>query len=583
VTVWQEILARAHPEPREDGPPGAADSAARPDLDARRDQLQTGSPLLSGVLLVGAALLAALAVDWFLATRSYPVAAAYGVSLLLAAHYLPPRAVVLTTCLALVLSVVSNNLQHAPAAAWLADNAGLVGLGALALLLAREREVTQAARQTSEATQHRIELAYEAARALAEATTLEAAGSALLAGIGRHLAWACGALWRLDETDDRLVCVATWHRPQEQLSTFEEHMRQTRIERGLGLPGRVWGSGQPLWIPDVQREVDFPRRAAAIDIGLHTAFGFPIRHAGEVLGVMEFFDTRPRQSDGELLKLMDALGAQVGLFLGRRQAEDQVATFLERERAARSEADAAVRVRDQFLASASHDLRGPLTAIHGYASLARRRIETGDVERAPAALASIQASVKRLTGTLDELLDLAKLDAGQRLPLRRAPTDLVALVRRVAAEQEIAVERCSVQVHSDVAQLSGSCDAARLERALANLVGNAVKYSPPGRAEVRVAVSRQRDARGEWAVVQVQDRGIGIPAADLPHIFERFHRATNVSDRLPGTGLGLAGAREVVEQHGGELRVQSREGHGSTFTVWLPLTAVDATEPELTA
>jgi signal transduction histidine kinase len=532
------------------------------------------------MLLVGAALLAALVVDWVLATRSYPVAAAYGVSLLLAAHYLSPRAVALTTCLAVVLSVVSNNLQHAPAAAWLADNAGLAGLGVLALLLAREREVAQAARQSGEATQRRVELAYEAARGLAEATTLEAAGSALLAGIGRHLAWACGALWRLDETDDRLVCVATWHRPDEPLSTFEEHMRETRIERGTGLPGRVWQSGQPLWIPDVQREADFPRRTAAIEAGLHTAFGFPIRHAGEVLGVMEFFDAKPSQPDDELLKLMDALGAQVGLFLGRRQAEDRVATLLGRERAARSEADAAVRVRDQFLASASHDLRAPLTAIHGYASLARRRIETGDVERAEPALTSIQACVMRLNGTLEELLDLAKLDAGQGLSLRRAPTDLVALVRRVAVEQEMAV-RCSVQVHSDAIEVNGCWDAARLERAVANLVGNAVKYSPPDRAEVRVAISRQQGARGEWAVVQVQDQGIGIPAADLPHIFERFRRGTNVSGRLPGTGLGLAGARDVVEQHGGELSVRSEEGHGSSFTIRLPLMAEEASDPEL--
>jgi signal transduction histidine kinase len=134
------------------------------------------------------------------------------------------------------------------------------------------------------------------------------------------------------------------------------------------------------------------------------------------------------------------------------------------------------------------------------------------------------------------------------------------------------VERCSVEVHSGATELSGWWDAARLERALANLVGNAVKYSAARRAAVTVTISRQQDTRGEWAVVEVQDRGIGIPAADLPHIFERFHRATNVSDRLPGTGLGLAGAREVVEQHGGEIRVQSQEGQGSTFTVRLPLT-----------
>jgi signal transduction histidine kinase len=286
---------------------------------------------------------------------------------------------------------------------------------------------------------------------------------------------------------------------------------------------------------------------------------------------MEFFDARTRQPDDELLKLTDALGAQVGLFLRRRQAEEQVAALLESERAARKLADEAVRVRDQFLASASHDLRGPLTAIHGYAALARRRIETGDVERAPAALSTIQASVKRLTGTLEELLDLARLDVGQQLALHRASTDLVVLVRRLAADQEIAVERCSVEVRSVETELSGYWDAARLERTLANLVGNAVKYSEPGRAAVTVSVSRDQDAHGEWAVVEIQDHGIGIPPADLPHIFERFHRAANASDRLPGTGLGLAGAREIVEQHGGELRVQSQEGQGSTFTVRLPL------------
>jgi signal transduction histidine kinase len=186
------------------------------------------------------------------------------------------------------------------------------------------------------------------------------------------------------------------------------------------------------------------------------------------------------------------------------------------------------------------------------------------------ALASIQAAVKRLTGGLDELVDLAQLQAGQRLALRRAPTDLVALVRRVAADHEVAAEHSSIQVLSQTSELIGSWDAGRLERALGNLVGNAVKYSPPG-AEVRVVISEQADPRGAWAVVEVQDRGVGIPAEDLPHIFERFHRAANVSGRLPGTGLGLPGAREVVEEHGGEIWATSEEGRGSTFTVRLPV------------
>ena len=569
MMVWQALLARAQHAPwREQAhgrPPADDGSTEQPDLSERGDHLQPGWPLVSGVLLVGAALLAALAVDWLLATWSYPVAAAYGVALLVAAHVLSPRGVVATTGLALVLSVVSNNLQGAPLAAWLADNTGLVGLGVLAVLLARQREVTQAARG-------RIELAYEAARALAEATTLEEAGSALLASIGRHLAWTCGALWRPDESGDALVCVATWHRPDHDLSAFERQVRQTRMPPGVGLPGRVWASGQPLWIPDLQRQANFPRRAASMDVGLRTAFGFPIRRASDILGVMEFFDARLHQPDGALLEVMEGLGAQCGLFLARRQAEDQVAALLERERVARGEADAAVQMRDEFLASASHDLRGPLTAIQGYTALVRRGLEAGDLARAQAALASMQAAVKRLTGGLDELLDLAQLQAGQRLALRRAPTDLVALARRVAADHEVAAGQGSIQVLSEAPELIGWWDAARLERALGNLVGNAVKYSPPG-AEVRVVISRRDDARGGWAVVQVQDQGIGIPAEDLPHIFERFHRATNVSGRLPGTGLGLPGAREVVEQHGGELSVESQEEHGSTFTVRLPLEA----------
>jgi signal transduction histidine kinase len=585
LTVWRNVLARdalqqGRAEPVEG--PGLVGSATPAALDASGDRLPNAAPRLSGTLLVGAALLAALVVDWFLATRSYPVAAAYGVSLLIAAQSLSPRAVAVTGCLALLLSVLSNNLQNAPTAAWLADNTGLIGLGVLAVLLARQREVTHSARQRSEAIQRRVELAYDAARALAEARTLDAAGSSLLASIGHHLAWACGALWRVDEAGDALACIATWQRLDEHSSALGHLLGQSRIDRGVGLPGRVWASGQPLWLADLQSEANFPRRSTAVDLGLRTGFAFPIRHAGETLGVIEFFDTCPRQPDHELLKLMDTLGAQVGPFLGRRQAEGQVAALLERERAARLDADEAVRVRDAFLASASHDLRGPLTAIYGYAALAQRRIQTGDLERVPAALNSIQASVKRLTATLDELLDLAKLEAGQRLALRRAATDLVALVRRVAAEQEIAEERCSVQVQTDQAELLGWWDAGRLERALTNLVGNAVKYSPPGRAEVRVAVTREQDSRGGWAVVEVQDQGVGIPAADLPHIFERFHRATNVGDRLPGTGLGLAGAREVVEQHGGELRVQSQEGYGSTFTVRLPLTPSGQGEPGLT-
>ena len=536
---------------------------------------RTRSSGVNRLVLVGAALVAALALDWFVVPWSYPVAAAYGVSLLLAARVLPPRAVVVTTFIALVMSAGSNNLQGAPAAAWVADDTGLVLIGLLAWLLARERETARRARQSSEVANRRIELAYGAARALAEATALEDAGTSILASLGRHLGWACGAMWFMDEATGGLVSLATWHNSDGPMDAFERQTRSVRMQRGVGLPGRVWATGEAVWVPDVQGDPGFARREAPIEVGLHAGFGFPIKRAGTMLGVIEFFDTRPRARDEDLLDLMDALGAQIGLFLARRQAEAQAAALLASEHAARVEADTAVRVRDEFLASVAHDLRGPLSAILGYAALARKRLES-DTERAADALREVQASVGRLSYALDELLDLAQLQAGQPLNLRRQLTDLVTLTKRIAREQEIATEGCFLRVLTDVPAAMGSWDEARLERALGNVIGNAVKYSPRG-SEITVRISVEQHADAGFGVVEVSDKGIGIPTADLPHVFRRFHRAANVAATVPGTGLGLPGAGEIVRQHGGRISVVSQEGHGSVFTIRLPL---DKAAPE---
>ncbi len=109
---------------------------------------------------------------------------------------------------------------------------------------------------------------------------------------------------------------------------------------------------------------------------------------------------------------------------------------------------------------------------------------------------------------------------------------------------------------------------------LMNLVANAIKYSPAG-GEIVVEVQRQEETAAAWAVLAVRDQGLGIPAADVPHIFTRFHRATNVIGRISGTGLGLASVRQIVDRHGGSIEVMTAEGVGTTFTVRLPLAASD--------
>jgi signal transduction histidine kinase len=125
-------------------------------------------------------------------------------------------------------------------------------------------------------------------------------------------------------------------------------------------------------------------------------------------------------------------------------------------------------------------------------------------------------------------------------------------------------------VSTELSELVGEWDAGRLARVLDNLLDNAVKYSPRG-GTVEVAVAREADL----AVLSVTDRGEGIPAGDLPHIFERFRRGRNVEGRIPGTGIGLAGVQRIVELHAGTIDVASEVGVGTTLTIRLPLNSPD--------
>jgi signal transduction histidine kinase len=239
----------------------------------------------------------------------------------------------------------------------------------------------------------------------------------------------------------------------------------------------------------------------------------------------------------------------------------------------RQELEQALRTREEFLAAAAHDLKTPLAAIKGTAQLLRGRVARGaslPPERLQEALGAIDLAATRMGALVDELLDAARLYMQRPLDLDRQPTDLVALARAVAAEVQLATEQHVIEVRAAVPTLVGPFDSRRLARVLANLVGNAVKYSPHG-GTVTIEVEPATEADRSWAVLHVRDQGLGIPPEDLPHIFERFHRGSNVVGRISGTGIGLASARHAVEAHGGTLSVSSVLGRGSCFTIRLPL------------
>ncbi|HLH24554.1 MAG TPA: ATP-binding protein [Chloroflexota bacterium] len=331
---------------------------------------------------------------------------------------------------------------------------------------------------------------------------------------------------------------------------------------------RTLRTGEPELTPTVtpERLAALARDAEHLEVlrqlGARASMNVPLVARGRILGAITCIATYAGRHYGpEDLALAEELARRAAV------AVDNARLY--------QEANAAIRVRDEFLSSASHDLKNPLVSMKGYAQILEALVadDSASTSRQVAAgLAKIDRAATKMSGLIDELLDVAHLQAGRPLELRRRPTDLVALTQQAVAEQQPTAPRHELRVEPQATSLVGLWDAGRLDRVLGNLLSNAVKYSPAG-GTITLRLAREQDAMGAWAVLQVQDQGMGIPAADVPHVFERFHRGGNVTGQIRGAGIGLAGVCQIVEQHGGTVGVESQEGQGATFTVRLPLLA----------
>jgi serine phosphatase RsbU (regulator of sigma subunit) len=218
---------------------------------------------------------------------------------------------------------------------WMEAEAELRRIGGLARQLAAAEERLSGQIAGYERAQRRLIVEHAVARILAGASDLAAAAAEILRAVADGLGWDAGAFWVLDRDLGALRCVELWHEPGLEATEFERLSRQSTFRSGIGLPGRVWATEQPIWIDEVAADADLPRARAARDAGLHGACAFPVRNGGQFLGALEFFGRKLRQPDDELFDTMNSLGSQISQFIERRAAEDTLRRRDEERRLAR--------------------------------------------------------------------------------------------------------------------------------------------------------------------------------------------------------------------------------------------------------
>ena len=262
----------------------------------------------------------------------------------------------------------------------------------------------------------------------------------------------------------------------------------------------------------------------------------------------------------------------------RRRVEDLLRVALAKERDSVERLNEVDRAKTDFVSTVSHELRTPITSVLGYTQMLQRGSGGALSERQARLLARVESNGLRLQALIEDLLTLSRIEGGT-FRLLDAPVDL----RQVVLRSSEATEAQRHDRHLDWVLEPGeapvvvSGDEDQLDRAVINLLTNAVKFTPDG-GRVRVSLTTE----GDRALVRVDDTGIGISEQEQSRLWDRFFRSTDAQRRaIPGTGLGLTIVRTIVHGHGGTIAVDSRAGSGSTFSLRLPLTAASTATEQL--
>ena len=404
-------------------------------------------------------------------------------------------------------------------------------------------------------TERRRSAQYTVASLLAGSQSLAEAGAEIVKTIAASGSWVFGSIWLRDLDDElgTLQCAVIWHAEDAELERFAEVTRTTRMSGSAGLPGRVALSGRPQWVPDLRRDPGFVRKDAAESAQLRGGFAFPLSAAGKVNGVLELFSFAIVQPDEDLLKLVEALGSEIGLFIQRRKMEAE----LQRQKEA---AEAANAAKDQFLANLSHELRTPLTPVLIWAGGTLHQPDLSpDLQEG---LQMVCRNIELEARLIDDLLDLTRITRG-KMQLQVREADAHELLRHAVdiVRNEIDERKLTLDLRLDADRHAVAVDPPRLQQVFWNVMRNATKFTN----KMGVISVRTFNPSPATLTIQISDTGVGIEPGHLEKIFDAFEQ---VGPRREGLGLGLAISKAIVEMHGGTIRAFSAgPDRGASFLI----------------
>lgn len=382
-----------------------------------------------------------------------------------------------------------------------------------------------------------------------------------------HLDAALTRIWMLNEKEQTLELQAS----AGMYTSLD--VPEARVPVGKSRIGLIAEEKTPHLTNDVVADPREESKEWAEREGMVSFAGYPMMVGDRVVGVLAAFARHKLEADS--LNALASISDTITQGVERRRVEEQRAAFLKREQEARRMAEEASRLKDDFLAMISHELRAPLTAILGWAQMLR----AGALDRASAerALLTIERNAKSQAHLVGDLLDASRITTG-KLSLEIRPVELMSVVEAAVDAVRPSVEaknlRMQIVLEPWVGPFNG--DTERLKQVVWNLLSNAIKFTPQG-GLIEVRLERLENK----ALLIVSDTGQGIDPEFLPNIFDRFSQVDSTSKRRQGgLGLGLAIVKHIVELHGGAIYAYSRgEGQGSDFMITLPL-AVQSGEDE---